>query len=108
MSDINHILELIRNKRKSKGLTQAHLAEHLGISQSAYKDIELGKTDLKIKTLQDITNYLDIVINISIAQDEKIATTPNFLDEIHTIKTNQDDLANKIDKLLILFNLIKP
>lgn len=112
MSDIDHILGLIRDKRKERGLTQADMAKHLGISQSAYKDIELGRTDLKVRTLQEITDFLGI--DIFVKKQDTTETTLISLDpidivnDIHSIKKNQEELKNdltsKMDKILEMFS----
>lgn len=112
MSDVNHILGLIREKRKEKGLTQADMAKFLGISQSAYKDVEVGRTDLKVKTLQEIADFLGI--DIFVKKDDQLETSLiainpiDIVNDIHNIKKSQEemknDLTSKMDKLLELFS----
>jgi transcriptional regulator with XRE-family HTH domain len=112
MSDVNHILGLIREKRKEKGLTQADMAKFLGISQSAYKDVEVGRTDLKVKTLQEIADFLGI--DIFVKKEDQLETSLiainpiDIVNDIHNIKKSQEemknDLTSKMDKLLELFS----
>lgn len=46
--------------RKSKNLKQSDVSRVLGISQSAYSKIELGKRDMSITMLLELCDYLDI------------------------------------------------
>jgi len=57
---IQDILNIIRGTRKEKGLSQREVAEFLGISQNAYKDIETGKTELKVKALFQLDEFLGL------------------------------------------------
>ena len=44
--DNNSIKDNIRNIRKGKGLTQEDMADRLGISLTAYRDLERGSTSI--------------------------------------------------------------
>ena len=44
----------MRAVRQEADLTQAHIAQRLGISQQAYQKMESGKEDLKLSTLERI------------------------------------------------------
>jgi transcriptional regulator with XRE-family HTH domain len=57
---VKDILEIVRYTRKQKGLSQREVAEFLNISQNAYKDIETGKTELKVKTLFQLDEFLGL------------------------------------------------
>jgi transcriptional regulator with XRE-family HTH domain len=49
----------IRTLRKRKGLTQTDMAVHLGISRGHLSDLERGKREAGIITLQVIARGLD-------------------------------------------------
>jgi transcriptional regulator with XRE-family HTH domain len=113
MDDLEAILEMIREKRKEKGVTQAEMAAKLGISQSAYKDIELGKTDLKVRTLQQIAD----ILGINFANNGKggkkeqslVALNPdNIYSDLNQLKRNQEEMNDKLDEILKLFGKKKP
>lgn len=105
MGDNDEILELIREKRKERGITQADMAAKLGISQSAYKDIEIGKTDLKVKTLQQIANILGIdFIDRNRKEQSLVAVNPeNIYGDLNELKRKQDEMDAKLDEILKLF-----
>lgn len=50
----------IRNFRKSHRLTQSEMAERLGISRTAYRNIEAGETKLINDTVGKIAGILEI------------------------------------------------
>lgn len=50
------ICQRIRKLRKSKGYSQQEAAELLNMSQSAYSDLESGKTTLDIERLSNIAD----------------------------------------------------
>lgn len=90
MADHQYILEIIKQARKNKGFTQADMAQQLGISQNAYKDIEIGKTELKVKTLQQIELVLDIQLLAPPANNAAV------------VKTNDDTNVPPVDLELLL------
>lgn len=54
--------EKIRYARLSKGYSQENMANFLGISTSAYGDIERNKTELTLSRAKKLTNILKIGI----------------------------------------------
>ena len=51
----------IKNKRKELNLTQAELADIVGLHQSAIGRIESGKIDCRVSTLELLTTGLHII-----------------------------------------------
>jgi len=62
MKQQDSIPDKIRKARVLKGLSQENVADMLGISTTAYGDIERGKTELSIKRAQDLSKVLDIPV----------------------------------------------
>jgi len=52
----------LRRLRKVKGLTQGDLADKSGLSRAAYRNIETGKSEPRVSSLQDIANALQVPI----------------------------------------------
>jgi transcriptional regulator with XRE-family HTH domain len=67
MSDFLRLVgEQLRMIRKTKGMTQPQLAEKTGedgMSKSRISDIERGKTNISLKTLELLMNALEIAPN---------------------------------------------
>jgi transcriptional regulator with XRE-family HTH domain len=62
MKQQDSIPDKIRKARVLKGLSQENVADMLGISTTAYGDIERGKTELSIKRAQDLSKVLDLPV----------------------------------------------
>jgi Zn-dependent peptidase ImmA (M78 family)/DNA-binding XRE family transcriptional regulator len=52
----------LRRLRMAKGITQENLAEKSGLSRAAYRNIETGKSEPRISSLQDIADALQVPI----------------------------------------------
>jgi len=63
MSNSQQIGMIIRSCRESKGISQDYMAEMLDIAQSAYANLESGKTTLSIDRLIRITEILELDIH---------------------------------------------
>lgn len=59
---VQSVAELLARARKEKGITQAKLADLLGLPQSYVARIEAGKTDLRASKLIEIARLLDLEV----------------------------------------------
>ena len=82
--DLYKVGEKLFSFRKTKGFTQAEVAEKSGLSDRTYADIERGSVNMRVDTLLKICNALNI--------------TP---DEILTEKA--DDIEMEKSNLLLAF-----
>lgn len=57
---MNSLGEKIRQIRQNNGFSQENMADMLGISTSAYGDIERNKTDLTVNRAKEIAKILNI------------------------------------------------
>jgi transcriptional regulator with XRE-family HTH domain len=55
-----HIGQKIKKLRELKNLTQTHVAEKLGVSQSAYSKMELGESEVTYNRLEKISEILEM------------------------------------------------
>ena len=79
--------EKIRYARLQKGYSQENMADYLGISTSAYGDIERNKTELTISRAKKLTNIL------------KISILELLGEEIQTPQVLESSFINDVDKL---------
>jgi len=56
----SNLSERIRQIRLQKGLSQENMADMLGLSTTAYGDVERGRTELSFSRLENIAKLLDI------------------------------------------------
>lgn len=57
-------IELIRDERESKGITQKEMAEKMGITQASLSRIESGKGEPTLKQVQAMLNILGMSLII--------------------------------------------
>lgn len=62
MNQISLLPEQIRLKRLQKGLSQENMADLLGMSTTAYGDIERGRTELTLPRLEKIAAVLEFPV----------------------------------------------
>lgn len=100
---INQVGERIRAIRENKKLTQANMAEELGMTSSAYSKIERNSINIPLNRLFQIAEILEI--NIADLFEEKTPssaktiTTCSFAtkDDIKALSKSIDGLTKKIE-----------
>ena len=55
-----HIGQKIKKLRELKNLTQMHMAQQLGVTQSAYSKMELGESEVTYKRLEKISEVIEM------------------------------------------------
>lgn len=60
MNIASNLSEKIRQIRLQKGLSQENMADMLGLSTTAYGDLERGRTELSVSRLENIAKLLDV------------------------------------------------
>ena len=89
--------ERIRLARLQRGLSQENLADLLGLSTTAYGDIERGKTELTVSRLTQIadvldTTVVDLLIDVPPALEPTVIA-PNELEQLrNTVEKQQLEL----------------
>jgi transcriptional regulator with XRE-family HTH domain len=116
-----HIGQKIKKLRELKNFTQSHVANELGITQSAYSKIELGETEVSYSKLTRIAEIFGVspeeivsfneqmifnimhnqtgngfVINKGVSDNEKRL----YEDQIAQLKEENNYLKKVLDKML--------
>lgn len=68
--------------RKKANLTQAYVAEQLGVSVSYISQIECGRTDVSLKRLDDIANIIHTTI-------ERLIVEPSINNNMKKTQINE-------------------
>lgn len=87
--------EKIRYARLTKGYSQENMADFLGISTSAYGDIERNKTELTLSRAKKLSTILKISILELIGE------------EIHTPEVLNNTDKNEVEKLKSELNTLR-
>lgn len=92
----------IRLLRQKKGYSQENMADMLGLSTTAYGDIERGKTDLTISRLQQIATALGTTAPQLLSGD--LSPQPELypaevVHQVETLKSERERKDLEIEKL---------
>lgn len=93
--------ELIRQKRREKGLTQAELAEKAGITDGYIARIEIG-TKASFKTLTKTVHALGIKMSDIVKADDELVNTLNEVTNIYETYDKEFSAIHPTLKSLIL------
>jgi transcriptional regulator with XRE-family HTH domain len=116
-----NIGQKIRKIRELRNLTQQHMAQELGVTQSAYSKLEMGESDITYKKLEQISSILGIsveeiaafneqmvfnvmhnqtgnglVVNKGISDQERVL----YEDQIQFLKEQNEYLKRMLEKVL--------
>lgn len=78
--NIEKVLEKIKEARKEKGLSQENMAQELGISQSAYTNLEKNESKITVERLLRISTILDKPIYHFFDVNPNTLYNPSFSD----------------------------
>ena len=88
------IADKIRFQRLEKGFSQENVADMLGISTTAYGDIERGKTDLTLSRLQSIVHVLSTSLAHLMGENDAIMSQ---IQQLELEKMKMKNYALKIN-----------
>ena len=97
--------ERIRLQRLQRGLSQENMADLLGLSTTAYGDIERGKTDLTLSRLAQIAQVLDVspvaLLTDEAIQAQVVDSQPKEIihHELETLRLTVEKQQVELDKL---------
>jgi DNA-binding XRE family transcriptional regulator len=66
----DRLFESMRATRRRSGLDQSAVAEAMGTTQSAVSDLENGRVDPRLSTLQRYARALDAAISVDLISDD--------------------------------------
>ncbi|QJD77043.1 helix-turn-helix domain-containing protein [Spirosoma rhododendri] len=94
------IAEKIRQHRLQRGFSQENMADLLGLSTTAYGDIERGKTDLTLSRLNQIADTLGLQ-PVALLADEPPFIPAVTVDthELDTLRLTVEKQQIELDKL---------
>lgn len=92
----------LKEYREEKRLSQFKLADLAEISGRTYADIELGKTDMRVSTLQSICDVLDITPNDAIWENaDKTISTEDLVIQIKQSNDRKRQLICSVVEMLM-------
>ena len=87
-----NIGKMIQKAREEAGLSQEELADHLGFTQAALSNYELGKRRLYLANIEQIANKLNKPLSFFLDDSAEIIDTGE--------KDSHDETISEINKIL--------
>jgi XRE family transcriptional regulator, regulator of sulfur utilization len=103
MNVTSNLSEKIRQIRLQKGLSQENMADMLGLSTTAYGDIERGRTELSVSRLENVAKLLDVPLPELLGIDVSMSETEWLRQENTRILAENRRLQNEIDQWKMKF-----
>ena len=103
MNVTSNLSEKIRQIRLQKGLSQENMADMLGLSTTAYGDIERGRTELSVSRLENVAKLLDVPLPELLGIDVSMSETEWLRQENTRILAENRRLQNENDQLKMKF-----
>lgn len=99
----SNLSEKIRQIRLQKGLSQENMADMLGLSTTAYGDIERGRTELSVSRLENVAKLLDVPLPELLGIDVSMSETEWLRQENTRILAENRRLQNELDQWKMKF-----
>ncbi|MCF0071818.1 helix-turn-helix domain-containing protein [Dyadobacter sp. CY261] len=98
MNVTSNLSEKIRQIRLQKGLSQENMADMLGLSTTAYGDIERGRTELSVSRLENVAKLLDVPLPDLLGIDATMSETAWLRQENTRLLSENRRLQNELDQ----------
>ncbi len=99
----SNLSEKIRQIRLQKGLSQENRADMLGLSTTAYGDIERGRTELSVSRLENVAKLLDVPLPELLGIDVSMSETEWLRQENTRLLAENRRLQNELDQWRLKF-----
>jgi HTH-type transcriptional regulator/antitoxin HipB len=73
---IQQLRPILQGFRKSRGMTQAMMAEHLGVKQQTYAELEANPAAVSVERLLKVLRVLGVELVLSQADDDTTQEGP--------------------------------
>jgi XRE family transcriptional regulator, regulator of sulfur utilization len=93
MNISSNLSEKIRLVRVQKGLSQENMADMMGLSTTAYGDLERGRTEVSVSRLENIARLLDVPLH------ELLGMQPETLSEVEWLRQENARLTAQNNRL---------
>ncbi|MBX2840442.1 MAG: helix-turn-helix transcriptional regulator [Flammeovirgaceae bacterium] len=103
---IQEILQKIRDKRKSLKITQEKIGIDLGMTQSSYKELENGKTQIKLISFLKICEYLNINMrDLYFSEKDKLFLINQSIEKL--INTQKESSLKRNENFELIMEMLK-
>lgn len=104
MNVTSNLSEKIRLIRLQKGLSQENMADMLGLSTTAYGDLERGRTELSVSRVENIAKLLDVPLPELLGFDGLTMSETEWLRQENTrLLAENRRMQNELDQWKMKF-----
>ncbi|MCE7069467.1 helix-turn-helix domain-containing protein [Dyadobacter sp. CY327] len=104
MNVASNLSEKIRLIRLQKGLSQENMADMLGLSTTAYGDLERGRTELSVSRVENIAKLLDVPLPELLGFDGLTMSETEWLRQENTrLLSENRRMQNELDQWKMKF-----
>ncbi|MCF2491788.1 helix-turn-helix domain-containing protein [Dyadobacter chenhuakuii] len=104
MNVASNLSEKIRMIRLQKGLSQENMADMLGLSTTAYGDLERGRTELSVSRVENIAKLLDVPLPELLGFDGLTMSETEWLRQENTrLLAENRRMQNELDQWKMKF-----
>lgn len=101
---------LLKERRKSKGLTQYDASKIIGVARTTYADYENGKIQPPIDKIRKISEWLDVplekLMNIQYTDYAELDYKPDVVNALDDIASEVKRLKLKDQEKYLIINLL--
>ena len=101
---------LLKERRKSKGLTQYDASKIVGVARTTYADYENGKIQPPIDKIRKISEWLDLplekLMNIQYTDYAELDYKPEIVNALDDIASEVKQLRLKDQEKYLIINLL--
>lgn len=101
---------LLKERRKSKGLTQYDASKIIGVARTTYADYENGKIQPPIDKIRKICDWLDMpldkLMNIEYTDYSELDHKPEIVNALDDIASEIKSLSLKSQEKSLIINLL--
>ena len=101
---------LLKERRKSKGLTQYDASKIIGVARTTYADYENGKIQPPIDKIRKISEWLDLplekLMNIQYTDYAELDYKPEIVNALDDIASEVKQLRLKDQEKYLIINLL--
>ena len=101
---------LLKERRKSKGLTQYDASKIIGVARTTYADYENGKIQPPIDKIRKISEWLDVplekLMNIQYTDYAELDYKPEIVNSLDDIASEIKQLRLKDQEKYLIINLL--
>lgn len=81
--------QILKRLRKELGVTQIIVADNIDMSGRRYNDLETGKSNPSMDTLQKLSKYFDVSVDYLLGNEDKVIENSHFHERLCELRKSK-------------------